>query len=289
MSKHVLNTIILMVLLIIILVGGLFYIHEKYGKKINDIQSGYRDEKEEYQRLQNFKVEVDQKNEELRELKYQLNNFPTMTIDKKYIHQVLLYFEEFDPNGEFFQFDYSVNSIKSRDEVTEATYSLSGNGNFKEIESFINYLEYSPPLFFIQNFSFSSQKNGQGTIKLLIRGVFLEKSEKSDRDIFSISPKIHYSKEYNPFEPLITQNLPPNTLNLPDIRNAKLISLVAPETAWFKFGDGQLKSFEVGGRVYLGEMTSIDVEEGIAVFKLNMGGIKKVLEKKLNEKVSDVQ
>jgi len=289
MSKHVLNTIILLALLIIILIGGLYYVHEKYGEKINDLRSNYRQEKEEYQRLQNFKVEVDQKNKELQELKYQLNNYPTMAINKKYVHQVLLYFEEFDPNGEFFEFNYSVNDIKQSNDMTEAHYSLSGRGRFVQIESFINYLEYSPPLFFIENFSYSANKDGEGAIKLLIRGIFLDKSQKSDRNIFNIEPKIHYTKEYNPFDPLIYWDLPPNTQNLPDIRDAKLVSLVSPNTAWLKYRSGSLESIEVGDQVYLGELSSIDIKNGVATFKLNMGGIKKVLEKKLNEKVSDVQ
>ncbi|MCF7885086.1 MAG: hypothetical protein K9M80_01205 [Candidatus Marinimicrobia bacterium] len=289
MSTHFLNTIVLILIFIIIVIGGVYFTHQKYGEKINNLEKQISNKKSQYQQLKDFREEVEKENKKLENIKYQLNNFPTMLINKKYIHQVLLYFEKFDSKGEFFEFDYKMNNINKKNETTECLYTLSGKGTFTKIENFINYLEYSPPLFFIETFSYTFNKNQEGTIKLLIKGIFIEKEKSNGRDIFSINPRKNYGNTYNPFNPLIKWNLPSNEKGLIDIRNARLVSLLKPNTAWVKLSNGQLKQIEVGDDVYLGEMVAVNMEEGSATFNLNMGGIRKTLVKTLNEKVANVE
>jgi len=290
MSKHVLNTIILISLLIIILIGGIFAINRIFGPKISEAEEKLQEKEKEHQRLKNFEVEVANMNQRIEQKRHQLNNFPVMFIDKDFVNQAFLYFERFDRYGEFFKFNYQINDITDKEEYTEATYSLSGEGPFLKLEDFINYLEYSPPAFYIDNFSCSYDKNSkENSIKLLIRGVFIDKAGKSGRNIFSIQPRKDYPNKYNPFRPLILWNLPPNDENLVDIRDSKLISLVKPDIAWLKLKHGQLKQLEIGDRVYLGKLESIDIDKGTATFRMNMGGILQMLVKSLNEKVANVQ
>lgn len=75
----------------------------------------------------------------------------------------------------------------------------------------------------------------------------------------------------NPFLPLILDNIPPNSLGLPELDQADLISIVGGE-AVFETKDGFI-SLAVGDDVYLGQITEIDPREGVVRARLNKGGI----------------
>lgn len=288
MSKHLLNTIILILVLIIITGGGLYFVHTQYGQKTADLKVKLEEKKQKYDELVSFQKEVEEKKKQLEDLQYQLDNFPTMLINKDYIQQAYLYFEKFDPNGEFFNFNYKINGTNKKNDVTEARYNLRGVGDFAKTNDFINYLEYSPPLFFIDDFTFSS-KGEKGSINLTIRGIFIDKATDEGRDLFNINPQRRYGDSYDPFQPLILWELPPNYDDLVDIRDAKLVSLLESNSAWFKLPGGELVQLEVGDRVYLGRLSSIDLEEGTATFNMNLGGIKETEIKTLNRKVTNAE
>lgn len=104
----------------------------------------------------------------------------------------------------------------------------------------------------------------------------------SDADVFTDLPPVpeevlpRRSPRMNPFEPLILENMPPNTLGLVDLESAELISIVGPE-AILKWNGGEYK-VSVGDPVYLGEVISVDPIRGRVVASLNKGGIPERIE-----------
>ncbi|GIV62522.1 MAG: hypothetical protein KatS3mg044_1388 [Rhodothermaceae bacterium] len=75
----------------------------------------------------------------------------------------------------------------------------------------------------------------------------------------------------NPFFPGILETIPPNTDNLVDVEEARLVSIVAGR-AIFDW-NGEYHQLDVGDRVYLGKIIEIDPTQDRVVARLNKGGI----------------
>ncbi len=290
MSKHLLNSVILIMLLVVILGGGFYFIQEKYNADIVNLKKEYNTKSQKYETLLEAKKEIPNKLKNLEELKYKLENYPIMLMKRENIHRVYSYFEKFDKNGEFFNFKYKINGTSEKKDIIEASYSLVGEGNYAKLVRFINYLEYSPPLFFIDDFSFSQNKKADnGAIKLTFKGLFSKNTPAGIKNnIFNINTVTPQIKDYNPFNPLVLWSLPPNEDNLPDVRYNKLLAL-RKNTAYFKSINGEINSVKIGDPVYLGKLNSIDTDKGIAVFFMNYGGIHKKLIRSLYEKPDNVR
>lgn len=77
--------------------------------------------------------------------------------------------------------------------------------------------------------------------------------------------------DINPFHPLILDQIPPNTYGLPNMDDAKLVSIVGGKAVFF--WEGEYYDLGIGEPVYNGEISSIDQEAGIVVSRINKGGI----------------
>ncbi len=284
MSKHILNSIILLMIFIILLGGGFYFIQQKYNTDILKLKKNHSIKTSRYKKLITEKNQLPEKITRLTEMKYTLENYPIMLLKTQNMQRMYSYFEKFDKQGNFFDFKYKMNNQKNKSDVIEGEYNLTGKGNFIKLQQFINYLEYSPPLFFVKNLNYrQNKKENTGTINLTFSGIFSKNSPKGiEKDIFTVKTYKDYIKMKNPFLPLILWNLPINTNNLIDIRNNKLLALTK-NTAYFKSVTGEIISIGIGTKVYLGKLNSIDEKKGHAIFIMNYGGIYKKLIRKLNE------
>ncbi len=75
----------------------------------------------------------------------------------------------------------------------------------------------------------------------------------------------------NPFFPIIMDMIPPNTDNLVNLEEAKLVSLVGGQAVFQWKGD--FIQLGIGDRVYLGQIISIDPTKDQVIARLNKGGI----------------
>lgn len=75
----------------------------------------------------------------------------------------------------------------------------------------------------------------------------------------------------NPFFPLVSQVLPPNTYGHVDVEQAELVS-IADGRAVFRDGEGY-RTLGEGDAVYLGRITRIDPRTSSVTARLNRGGI----------------
>ena len=75
----------------------------------------------------------------------------------------------------------------------------------------------------------------------------------------------------NPFLPLILSTNPPNTYNLVDVNEAKLV-MIAGTNAILDW-DGTTYTLGIGDSVYLGQVISVDPRAGTVLVRLNKGGI----------------
>jgi len=272
-------------LLIILLGGGFYFIQERYNADILILKEEYAKSSANYERLLIAQQELPQKAINLEEMKYELENYPIMLMKRENIHRVYQYFEKYDKVGNFFDFKYKINSTIDKEEIIEANYELTGVGSFSKFIGFINYLEYSPPLFFVDKLTFNQSKDElSGDIRLNFKGLFSKNSPKGiENSIFTVKTHIAKLSSYNLFSPLILWGLPPNENNLADVRYNKLLALTE-NTAYFKTVNGEIVSVNIGDEVYLGKLAAITTKRGEAVFFMDFGGIFKKLTRSIYEK-----
>ncbi|MCF7822728.1 MAG: LysM peptidoglycan-binding domain-containing protein [Candidatus Marinimicrobia bacterium] len=77
---------------------------------------------------------------------------------------------------------------------------------------------------------------------------------------------------YDPFQPLILSQLPPNVDGLLNVDQAKLVALTN-KSAFILDQKGVMQEMKVGSKVYLGYLSKIDLNRGRVMFELNKGGI----------------
>ena len=78
MSKHLLNSVILIMFLIILLGGGFYFIQERYNADITILKDEYAKSSAKHEKLLILKLELPEKIKNLEEMKYELENFPIM-------------------------------------------------------------------------------------------------------------------------------------------------------------------------------------------------------------------
>lgn len=214
----------------------------------------------------------------------------------------------------FKNFDVQMEGSKSTADFSNYTISVKGRGYFSSLYKFIWEVENSRDFYRIRDLSLEhidltseDEKTGNNKLQVMVsfsmkvdayyggkNGLsaplgsddrlgeeFLLPTSAGNLDLppvpLSFLPKER--PDINPFYPLILENIPPNTYDLLDLENAELIS-IANGKAVFSYKD-EFVSVGLGDPVYLGEITRIDVMEGIVSARLNKGGIVDEVEHKL--------
>jgi hypothetical protein len=159
------------------------------------------------------------------------------------------------------------------------TYSLKGEAPFENLYRFIWYLENDRRLYKIQSITMkgleiaSTEKTPGGvlvTFEMIVHAYFSSVSELSsslgDR---GISPN---PLSVDPFAPVISAGLPPNTRDLVEIERSELKAVI-PGKAFVLDQGNSIRTMQEGDEVYLGYVTKVDPEGGRIECTLNKGGI----------------
>lgn len=85
---------------------------------------------------------------------------------------------------------------------------------------------------------------------------------------------------FNPFRPLILNDVPPNTEGLIDVQRARLLGMTG-NRIFLVDGDGKRHTLKVGDKVYLGYLESIDTANREVIFNLDKGGIQELFTMKV--------
>jgi len=159
------------------------------------------------------------------------------------------------------------------------TYSLKGEALFQNFYRFLWYIENGRRLYKVRSIS--------------LRGIEVREKEDVETQYlvaFDMELRAYYTSlkglataenaptvvpaflSFNPFIPLITTEIPPNTRDLVEVDRSELRAVI-PGKAFVADQKGRIVTLEEGDEVYLGYVTRIDPEKGAVEFMLNKGGI----------------
>lgn len=280
MSYAVRNTIILLVTLFIILGLGLGYTKYYLEGEIASLQSEVDRKEQDLNSKQNINNEFTELNQRYQTALQVIENYDKALYSSNKpddVYDFLNTINEDGGNRIFFDFVYS-------DSVPDNQYgiinsSISGFGEYDALMSFVNKIENSQLLNKITDVTISPGRQDDGENSVTFSFAMESYYEKTQLfDSTSTSIRIYEDQNlssFNPLYPLIQSSLPPNEEGLVTVQSARIVGITANRV--FLSQGGRVVSLKVGDRVYLGYLSSIDLQNKTATFELNLGGIQEVI------------
>lgn len=182
-------------------------------------------------------------------------------------------------------FDFYLNEKKARKEFTAFSYTLSGEGDYRNICALIWHMTRSPLLYQIKSVSYRrSEKEARLlNFSIMFEGYSMNKDWEVNSELTMISQRLDWEAEfgYDAFaslrpivEPVVVERAvaapPPKPKEPPglvDVENATLVG-ISSEKVYVRARDGKVVTLRVGDQVRRGRMARIDQPQNLAEFLL---------------------
>ncbi|MBZ0199854.1 MAG: hypothetical protein K8H86_08300 [Ignavibacteriaceae bacterium] len=279
MNRKIKNTLVLVALLIFLLAAGGAFIYfiqhisiEKKNKQLAALKANNYDSELLTQQYKTLLVRAASLDSILAARKFNIpkdlssikffdfltgvtNHFTNATqIDVKYM--------DVFPEKDFFYHEYDITGGGTYNDIYKLIFAIEQSKELKKIKeaSFANYVqtdEEGVPQFYV-------------TITMIV-DVYYSLNDRFATTL-SIENDIDAPSIYNPFYPLVRNEIPPNLDDLLDVQGSRLLALI-PEGAFLSDSKGNTYLLWEGEQVYLGYLTKIDYDNNKVSFILNKGGI----------------
>ncbi len=279
MNRKLKNTLALLAVLLVILIGGGIFV---FGIQHSKISTG----KDKLKELKATAYNKEQLARQYRELQVKSMSLDSILASRKFnIPQNL-------SSIKFFDFVTDVTSSFSPQTHVDVEYSnpgqdkefyyyeykLTGSGRYSELYQLIYAIEQSKELKKLSAINMSNivstDEGGVPSFDVTFNTVVRVYYASNDRFATTkmVENDLRTKEIYDAFYPLIRNEIPPNVDNLLDVQGAKLLALV-PEGAFLSDGKGSTYLLWEGEPVYLGYLTKIDYDNNKVHFIINKGGV----------------
>lgn len=185
------------------------------------------------------------------------------------------YLQELNRGISFTELNYSLNDSTRNQDHGIVSVNIQGEGRYENLVNFIYRLEYSRPLVQIRSVQLDNitdfERLDRVNFQIAI-GAYYRRGEWTNYRA-ALEPSDPFGRIlHNPYYPLIHE-VAPNIEDLPEADNSRLVVLTG-STVHIIDQNGTLQRLNIGDRVYLGRLTSINMQRGEAEFQLNRGGIR---------------
>jgi len=279
MSYTVRNTLIILVLIVIISIGGIYFVSFRMQNDVLAVEKTLKAKEEELKQLRAnnlFFSEVENRLENVRKAWHEL---PKKIYREENTAISFAYFNRLARQRDSMIFyNYSLNATRQIGKMDVNYYTLIGDASFTNLYNFIWKLEHYKPLYSIETLDIKPlsdtdkiERYGLGRIEfaLVIRSFKVDQEGLEEQSLAGEFPPVRTS--YNPCYPLIQETLPPNDENLLVVDNA-ILQGFTDNTAFLRDNQGNSWFLKIGDKVYLGSLTRIIPEETSVEFTLNEGG-----------------
>lgn len=273
MSYALRNTLILLVALLLIGASGYLFIRFYQQPKIEQLEVEVSELQTEYDRKKAIADQLPALEAQFEESKLFIDNFDKTlfrTNNPDRIYRYLSLLSGTDP----IEFDYVFSDSTSNDRYGIVNSQLSGRGSYRAVLNFLTRIENSEPVQKIEQLVISpvNQPEEYSFVSFTFR-----LSSYYDRNNYfdltgtpGISGQIEFAS-FNPFYPLI-RDIKPNTEERINIEQSQLVG-IGNGIIYLLDQSGSLQTLSEGDRVYLGRLETININQGIANFRLNKGGL----------------
>lgn len=251
-------------------------------------------------RIESLDAELTEKEAELNEKQQIADQYPVLL---EQFENATFYFNNYDKalyatSDEDRVFSF-INNLNRNNSVTDFTFAfvdssqvgehgiitmdITGEGYYRQFVNFIRKIELSKPLNKIDNMTINPindlENYGRVNYSFTLESYY-DRARLLENPTFSITSST-YRSVYNPFYPLIREDIEPNTDNLTNVEASTMFALSA-DRVFMIDQNGMMQRIRIGDPVYLGSLTSIDLKNRTATFRLNKGGIVELVTLEVN-------
>lgn len=279
MSYALRNTLVLTAVLLVLSGLGWGWLNFTYGESLERLDKDVAKKEIRLKELEVILADYDYMQDKLNQTLRRWEFYPKTLLPEKSVHETYRYLETISSRRAGFDYEFKLSGISQSEDVIIANYQLKGNGNYRNINRFIQFLEKSKPMYKIESLQLTRSASGQGSdndirVTLKFKGMFVSGDKEElikDDDPFILSSS-NFSTRYDPFRPSVLNKLPPNKENLLVVESARVIAILKG-LAYIQDQGGNMLTMRVGDRIYLGLIEKIDLKKSEVVFAMNRGGI----------------
>ncbi|MFP8488336.1 hypothetical protein ACKGJO_04480 [Gracilimonas sp. Q87] len=281
MSYGVRNTIILLVALLLLGGGAFAYIQFIQVPELDKLEAALQEKQQDYNNKKAISDAFPQLNENYQNALSIIENYDKSlykTPNPDDVFDYLNFIRNSSENLRVF-FDFNFVDSTAQDQYGIIRSNLNGYGNFENVVNFINTIENSQLLNKVTALSLvppggnnEAQELTDITFNFTLESYYERIPIQENVTRTNILTRNQQVSVYNSFYPLIQPSVPPNTDNLINIEQSRIIGMTASRIFIVDQG-GSVQSLTVGDDVYLGSLQSIDINNKTATFNLNKGGI----------------
>lgn len=273
MSYALRNTLILLATLILMGLGGYFYIAWTMDAQIEEQEKTISTKETELTQLATKANDYLLIQERHTTIKYQAENATKELLVDNNAATIFDYLSKINSGPAFTGMNFSL-----RDSVLNADHGIvrvavDGRGEYSNFYNFLLMLEQSKPIARITDIRIAplaeTTQLSDVVFQMNVEFYYARGATKSNPDLL-INTTIP-QRLYNPLYPLVHE-VPSNDQNLPNVDQSRLVGLTGTG-AYIIDQTGEFMFLPVGSRVYLGRLQSVNPSRNTATFELNRGGI----------------
>ncbi len=281
MSYGVRNTIILLVALLLLGGSAFAYIYFFQAPKLEQLETTLQQKQQDYNNKKAISDAFPELNANYQNAVAIIENYDKSLYKTPNPDDVYDYLNYISNSSEQLRvyFDFNFVDSTAQDQYGIIRSNLNGYGNYVNVVNFINTIENSQLLNKVTALSLAPPGgNNEGeeisdiTFTFTLESYYERIPIQENVSRTNVLTRNEQVSVFNPFYPLIQPTVPPNTDNLINIEQSRIIGMTASRIFIVDQG-GNVQSLTVGDDVYLGSLQSIDINNKSATFNLNKGGI----------------
>ncbi|MFH5834238.1 hypothetical protein [Halalkalibaculum sp. DA384] len=273
MSYALRNTLILSLVFLLITGGGWAYIEFLQKPELERLQGEVTEKRTELSNKQETANQYDMLAEQYENAQYYIKNYDKGLYFSSNEDKVFDFINQLNSGPAVTDFSFTFVDSTSQGQFGIINMQISGSGFYRNVVNFIRRIELSKPINKIANLNISPINNlesyGRVNFNFALASYY-SRSSIVDATELTISNSILESV-YNPFYPFIRE-IEPNEENLIDIESSSLVAL-SSNAVFVIDQNGSMQKLQVGDRVYLGRLETVNIQQQSAIFELNKGGI----------------
>lgn len=273
MSYGVRNTLILLVVLTTFIGGGWGYISFYQEPKIEELSQKVENTRQELNKKQQKADQYPTLKNRYEEATRFFNNYNKALYPSSNEDDVYDFLNDINSGSAYTDFTFNFSDSTNQGQYGILTMEISGEGYYRNFINFIRQIELNKPLNKVSGVIISPinqlESYGRVSYSFTLKSFYDRVKLLGEPDL-TISNNL-LGSVYNPFFPLI-RSVESNEDNLVDVEQSSLLA-VSADKVFLIDQNGVMQKLSRGDQVYLGELSSINVNQGAASFQLNKGGI----------------
>ncbi|HEX6983595.1 MAG TPA: type 4a pilus biogenesis protein PilO [Balneolaceae bacterium] len=283
MSYGLRNTLILLAVLILFVGGAWSYLYFYQKPKIEKLKGQTEETRKELNSKQAIADQYPALLNQYEKASTYFNNYDKSLYSSNNEDLVFEFINTFNQRSSYTNFTFAFTDSTTKGKYGIMNMKITGMGYYRNFINFVRRIELSKPINKISEIQLNpiNELESYGKVNFTFSiASYYNRSAELDKSGMGITNSI-FGSVYNPFYPLI-RSVKPNENDLINVEQSTLLALSAGKIFLID-QSGVLQNLTIGDDVYLGELTSININEGTASFVLNKGGIIERVTLKIND------